>query len=170
MKGGFQRLFVQMVSASGNLFVSDVLELSMLLNRQNSSRKFLFLAQGRRLEGGQSMSAPARVFQKSTCSTIAKASSTSMPKYPTVLSILVMSEQEVDGPEISQIRNVSSILKNSKSGGARPSIGIIIHQDEMKTGDRGAESKMGATASDQNNQGCLRRDTTLDHIQHMLNI
>jgi hypothetical protein len=40
----------------------------------------------------------------------------------------------------------------------------------MKTGDRGAESKIGATASDQNNHGCLRRDTTLDHIQHMLNI
>ena len=35
----------------------------------------------------------------------------------------------------------------------------------MKTGDRGAESKIGATASDQNNHGCLRRDTTLDHIQ-----
>jgi len=39
-KGGFQRLFVQMVSSIGNLFVSDVLELSPAIEWTNSSRKW----------------------------------------------------------------------------------------------------------------------------------
>ena len=40
----------------------------------------------------------ARVFQTSTCSAIARASSTSMPRY---LVDLGMPEQELDGPEIA---------------------------------------------------------------------
>jgi hypothetical protein len=50
----------------------------------------LCVGTNRPLEVGQSLSAlPHRVFQTSTCSAIAKASSTSMPRYLTVLSILV---------------------------------------------------------------------------------
>ena len=45
--------------------------------------------------GGQSCS------QMSTCSEIASASTTSRPKYLTVLSILGMSEKELDGAKIA---------------------------------------------------------------------
>jgi len=34
-----------------------------------------------------------------------------MPRYLTVLSILVMSEQELDGPEISQIRKCEQYIE-----------------------------------------------------------
>src|SRR5258705_13379542 len=48
----------------------------------------------------------ARVFQTSTCSAIARASSTSMPRYLTVLSILVCpsgsGSPEISGPPIDQ--------------------------------------------------------------------
>src|ERR1700682_2840352 len=43
----------------------------------------------------------ARVFQTSTCSAIARASSTSMPRYLTVLSIFSCPEEKLDGPEIA---------------------------------------------------------------------
>jgi hypothetical protein len=69
----------------------------------------------------------ARVFQKSTCSAIAKASSTSMPRYLTVLSILVMSEQ-LDGPEISQIRKCEQSIEKvlSQEERDRPSGSLSI--------------------------------------------
>src|SRR5216684_6998408 len=43
----------------------------------------------------------AQVFQTSTCSAIARASSTSIPRYLTVLSILVWPSRKLDGPEIA---------------------------------------------------------------------
>jgi hypothetical protein len=87
----------------GNLFVSDVLESSMLLNRQNSSRKFLFLAQDRRLEGGQSMSALPGYFRNRLfryCQGVIDLNA----EVPDRAFDLGMSEQELDGLEISQIR------------------------------------------------------------------
>ena len=63
----------------------------------------------RRLKGGHVRS--ARAFQKSTCSAIAKASSTSMPRYLTVLSILVGPNKSWSALRFPKFENVSSILR-----------------------------------------------------------
>jgi hypothetical protein len=73
------------------------------MNRQNSSRKFLFLAQDRRLEGGQSMSALPGYFRNRLfryCQGVIDLNA----EIPDRAFDLGMSEQELDGLEISQIR------------------------------------------------------------------
>jgi hypothetical protein len=111
----------------GNLFVSDVLESSMLLNRQNSSRKFLFLAQDRRLEGGQSMSALPGYFRNRLfryCQGVIDLNA----EIPDRAFDLGMSEQELDGPEISQIRKCEQCIEKvlSQEERDRPSGSLSI--------------------------------------------
>jgi hypothetical protein len=111
----------------GNLFVSDALESSMLLNRQNSSRKFLFLAQDRRLEGGQSMSALPGYFRNRLfryCQGVIDLNA----EIPDRAFDLGMSEQELDGLEISQIRKCEQCIEKvlSQEERDRPSGSLSI--------------------------------------------
>ena len=86
----------------------------------SNRRLFLFLAQDRRLEGGQSMSALCPGISEID---LFQPSSTSMPDISDRTFDLGMSEQELDGPEIAQIRKCEQYIEKvlSQEDRDRPS-------------------------------------------------